>query len=234
MRTPWTNYQRAECLANLIGGLGAIAVALLLSGCAHSSAFRWAGITGGPEYQPTNIFCAAPELPAAIRRVAILPISVGPDDWPAKSGRAELAPILRSELGKTQRFEVATVTPEHMRQLTGRESWRPDEKLPHDVAAQLRDEFGCEAVLLVHLAPYQAYRPLKLGWNLKLVDLQALQIVWAADEVFDASDASVTRAAERYYRGHNGGLPGDDAILYSPRRFSQYTLNALFATLPHR
>jgi hypothetical protein len=67
------------------------------------------------------------------------------------------------------------------------------------------------------------------------VDLQAQQIVWAADEVFDASDASVTRAAEHYYRNNNGGLSGDDAgVLYSPRRFSQYTLHALLTTIPAR
>jgi hypothetical protein len=236
MSESWTGFRQAECLARLLCALGAILVALGLCGCTTSrSALRWAGISTGPEYQPRNIFRPMSQLPTYVQRVAVLPISGEANNAQANVGRVELQSVLQAELGKAQRFELAAVSNEQMRQLTGRETWRPDEKLPHNLIDQLRDQFGCEAILLSHLQSYHAYRPVKVGWNFKLVDLQARQIVWAADEVFDASDASVSRAAQHYYRDHSEGVSGDDAgVLYSPRRFGQYTLSALFATLPAR
>jgi hypothetical protein len=233
--TTQNSFRQADHLAAWLGGLGAILLAFLLSGCASVRSTSWgSSIFPGPEYQPTNVFRACAQLPTHLRRVAVLPISAPDKDWQAAAGRLELQQVIQSELGKAQRFEVVSVAPEQMRHLSGRETWRPDEKLPHDLLEKLRQQYDCEAVLLAHLQPYHAYQPIKVGWNLKLADLEARQIVWAADEVFDASDATVVRAAQRYYRDHGGGSGDDAGVLYSPRRFSQYTLAALFNTLPGR
>jgi hypothetical protein len=47
----------------------------------------------------------------------------------------------------------------------------------------------------------------------------------------------VARGAEQYWGDHNDGslrASGAEGVLSSPRRFSQYTLCALLATLPQR
>jgi len=64
-----------------------------------------------------------------------------------------------------------------------------------------------------------------------------LRILWSADEVFDAGDVGVANAARAYYSQHlrnEAPLSDSSTVLGSPSRFGQYTLNALFATLPGR
>jgi|WetSurMetagenome_2_1015567.scaffolds.fasta_scaffold288482_2 hypothetical protein len=230
-----TSFRRADLVVHVLGGLAAIGLTILLSGCAGIRSSKWAeAVFPGPAYQPTNIFRAAPQFPAHLRRVAVLPISVPEGDWQGVAGREELRGVLQSELGKAQRFEVVSVSVAQMRTLTGRDAWRPDEKLPHDLIDKLRKQFDCEGVLFAHLQPYRAYQPIKLGWNLKLADVEVRQILWAADEVFDASDASVVRAAQNYSKGHSGVSGDDTLVFHSPRQFGQYSLAALFATLPSR
>jgi hypothetical protein len=69
---------------------------------------------------------------------------------------------------------------------------------------------------------------------MKLVDVQSIKILWAADELFDAGQTAVAKAAERYSRatGESWLESSRDGVLLSPRRFGQYTLSALLATLP--
>jgi hypothetical protein len=216
------------------GLLPALAAAGLLGGCA-SPAGSGAKATSGSGYKPRNTFCASLQLPVNIHRVAVLPLSVPAGDWQAAAVRPELESVLQDELSKARRFELVLVSAARMRELSGREAWRPEERLPHDLLEKVRVESGCEAVLFSHLQPYQAYRPLVVGWNFKLVDLEARQIVWSADEVFDASQSEVSKAAWRYYHGSIWPWSEEDSTLrVSPRRFSQFTLDVLFGTLPAR
>ena len=123
------------------------------------------------------------------------------------------------------------------RQWTSKARWGAEEKLPSDFFERLQNALGCDAVLFARLQPYHAYRPLVVGWNLKLVEAKAKSVLWAADEVFDASEVRVAKAAESYSRDHVEAvrpLADSSSILSSPRRFSQYTLSALLTTLPER
>lgn len=215
----------AACAAALSG--------LLWGGCASLTDVSAPQAPGpGPVYQPTNFFWAGPALPAYLRRVAVLPLSVPERDWEAEAGREALREVLLAELGKAQRFELVAVSPDQMRDLTGRPAVRPEEPIPQDLIRRLRQQAGCDGALFAHVQPYRAYPPLKLGWNLKLADLHSRQIIWAADEVFDASEASVARAAWQYARQHGAGPQEASLVLTAPRRFAQYTLAALFARLP--
>ena len=197
------------------------------SGCAPCWPSR---ISASPAYRPSNFYRASQKLAPQIRRVAILPISVEQ----AEAGRLELEPVLYAELGKARAFEWVVVPPAQLREWTSKGWWSAEETLPADFFEHLQDSFGCDAVLFSHLRPYHAYKPLVIGWNLKLVAAQAKSVLWCADEVFDASAPSVAKAAENYCRRKGG--PGLDAgdVLLSPRRFSQYALNALLTTLPER
>ena len=118
---------------------------------------------------------------------------------------------------------------------TGRDAWRADEVLPHFFFEKLRNELACDAVLFTHLASYHAYEPIVLGWAMKLVDGQNTQVLWAADEVFDAGRQPVAQAAEGFgqtFRERWFHSSNQEGVLLSPRLFGQYTLGALFATLP--
>jgi len=102
---------------------------------------------------------------------------------------------------------------------------------------QIQSATGCDAILFAHVRPFHAYKPLAVGWNLKLVECKTAEIFWSVDEVFDSAEAAVAKAAQDYGRQHfqDWHSSADPAsVLDSPRRFSQYTLNTLLGTLPDR
>jgi hypothetical protein len=209
--------------------------ALALAGCATPGSWP-VGWAPSSEYKLHNVYRPTQHVPPHIRRVAVLPISAEPGDWQADHGRGELQSLLLSEMGRAQRFELVFASPELLVQLTGRDSWRADERLPHDFCQQLQAALECDAILLSHLRPYHAYKPLVIGWNVKLLDLHSQLIVWSVDEVFDASEPVVAKAARHYHQtqGFRWGAAEDTMVLASPRRFGQFTLNAVFDTLPPR
>jgi hypothetical protein len=202
-----------------------------MTGCATHVATPLAFVEA---YKPSNIYRACTFLPPGIRRVAVLPITIENGDFQAESGRTELAPVLESELGKVKMFERVKISPEQLRALTGRTSWRSEDVLPSDFFEKLQEAFACDAVLFAHLRPYHAYQPIVIGWNLKLVEVKSHTILWAADEVFDSAKPSVTKAALSYDREQPVLLAPTETepVLISPRRFSQYTLCALLETIP--
>ena len=172
--------------------------------------------------------------------------SVTPDSTAfLKAGVETLGPLLYAELEKCKRFEVIPVSPEQLRQWTGRTGWRTDEPLPADFFGRVGDATGCDAILFCQLTRYQPYQPLAVGWKFSLVanpppgplSVQEMKdkILWSADEVLDAGEPGVSNAARDYYGQHlRNEAPSADAstILSSPARFGQYTLAALLETLP--
>ena len=203
-----------------------------LSGCATGPS-----ATMADRPKADNVYRLSPYLPADVRRVAVLPISVGRDDWQAEAGRAQLEVVLREELGRVKRFELVVVTPEQLQIWTGKPAWLAEEKLPAAFLGTLREKLGCDGVLFSHLRPYHAFQPIVLGWNLKLVDVRRLEILWSADELFDAGQASVASQARQFESGgtwRSWFSSETGTILLSPRQFSQFTLNTLLATLPER
>ena len=212
---------------------GAVLLGLLVLGpigCRH-------GRQAPVPVQPQNVFVLTTQLPSLIRRVAVLPISAEAAHAQAGAGSVQLQAVLSAEFGRSGRFEVVEISSEQMARWTGRRSWPPEEPLPADFLANIRAALDADAVLFAHLAAYQPYKPLLIGWNLKLVETSSGYILWAVDEVFDAADPAVAKSAARYGRGGDTGwgrLGGEDAVLLSPSRFAQFTLGAAFGTLPDR
>jgi len=191
----------------------------------------------GPGYQPSNVYYRQPTLPAQLRRVAVLPMTIAKDDSQLEAGREALERIFWDELAKTKHFELVSVSTAQLRLWTGRPSWSAEERLPAGLFGRLKDETGCDAALFCQLTSYRAYPPLAVGWKLKLVDTAPSPIVWAADELFDAGNPAVANAARRYCQGQlrsDRPLADSHGILSSPRQFGQYSLNALLATFPAR
>ncbi len=198
-----------------------------------------------PDYKPTNIYRQGDMLPPQIRRVAVLPLTTAAPTALLQAGVEDLQTILYAELEKSGRFEVYRVSGEQLREWTGQSSWKADEQLPHNFLERLQESTGSDAVLFSQLIRYQPYEPMAIGWKFSLVEktvpappkAAGVQILWSADEIFDAGDVAVANAAKTYYSQHlRNETPAADSatILGSPSRFGQYTLSALFATLPAR
>jgi len=187
-----------------------------------------------------NVFRASPILPPDVRRVAVLPLTCEAQSGGLPEGCETLQPVLLSELTKTKKFEVVSVNPEDLRTLTGRLAWTGSEALPPNFLEGLQREYGCDAVLFCELSEFRAYAPLAVGWRLKLVDVRTHQILWAADEVFDATQQPRLGEVNRWQAFMRQILPTttgtEDAWLQanSPRRFGKMALTKLLATLPDR
>jgi len=188
-------------------------------------------------YQPRNVYLKSKTLEPQLRRVAVLPVTTAAPTETFSAGAQVLQHSVSDELQKTRLFDLVAVSPEQLRQWTGQSSWRDDEPLPQDFFTRLREGSGCDAVFFSHLTSYYPYPPVAVGWKLTLVEIAGGQIIWKADDLFNAGDATVANAARRYSseQVHIEG-PADDpaVILGSPSRFGQYSLSALMATLPHR
>ena len=210
-------------------GLGLIFACAVLSGCATPA--RDTG-TVSSDYQPDNIF-SYPRLPANFERVAVLPLACETRTADLPEGCEALNPVLLAELAKTKKFEVISVNPETLRNRTGQSAWTGAEVLPADFFESLRRTYGCDAILFCQLTMFRAYAPLAVGWRMKLVDIRTRQILWAADEVFDAGQPAVLSGARHYQLTEYRGTPPDEwSIRNSPRQFGQYAAAQLAARLP--
>jgi hypothetical protein len=225
----------------------ALVAAVLSSGCHVIPKMPNAVQDMGPRYHPSNIYRRTNSLPAEIRRVALLPVMTPGTSTFLQAGVETLSPIVYSEVEKTRRFEVIPVSPQQLKQWTGKIGWRTDEVLPPNFFAAVSENTGCDAILFCQLTRFQPYQPMAIGWKFSLVanppsgplSMQVVKakIIWAVDEVVDAGEPSVSNGARDYYGQHiRSEEPSADAsiILNSPSRFGQYTLATLLDTLPGR
>lgn len=223
VRAPRAGWFRAAIVSCAVAGL-------LGPGC---SVPRSEQVALSPPYQPSNVFGQHVPSGGEVRRVAVLPLA--PANSGLESGQEALAGVVLDELGKGGRFELAPVTPRQLASWTGRSSWNTIEILPRELLRAARDTLGCDALLFAELTQFHAYPPLTVGWKFKLADTRSGQILWAADEVFDARQPSVETGARSYQKGVSalsGGLADSRFILLCPQSFARYSLQTVFATLP--
>ncbi len=209
-----------------------MAICGLLVGCESLKS----GVGISAPYKPDNVYHSFAALPFDVKRVAVLPLGADQTREELVVGRDALEPILKAELIKTKKFEVVRPAPEALHACTGRETWTGEEALPSQFLSSLQENYGCDAVLFCRLTVYRAYPPLAVGWRMKLVEAGSGRMLWAGDEVFDWGDPAVREGARRYQKSQRSRKyqSGRWTIENSPRRFGQYSLAQLFATLPER
>jgi hypothetical protein len=187
----------------------------------------------GPVYKPANIH-GPTQWPASVRRVAVLTahdtsgllqsefVSTYDVSW-------------RRSLDRSQRAEFIGVSPVSMTTWTGHASLASAGLIPAGFLERVARETGAQAVLFIDLNHIKPYPPLALGFRARLVDPATGTTIWMADELFDAGNADVARAARRYAREQGSGV-GDFAhgILQSPAHFSEYAFQAVASLLPPR
>jgi hypothetical protein len=167
--------------------------------------------------------------------VLVLPLTSEVTGTPAATALEQLETTVRTELKRTQRFELVWLSRAELMTLTGRSDWAADSVLPADFLRRLQEQHQCDGVLFSRLTRYEAYPPLAVGWQFKLVGCPTPQVLWAFDEVFDAREAGVVNGARRFQQAAEapGRRPGDSrVILSSPRKFAAYAAHGAFLTLP--
>jgi hypothetical protein len=188
-------------------------------------------------YVPTNIYVQTNAFDLKLKRAAVLPVTTQGSAEVMESGVETLQPLVVTELDKSKRFEVVVVPMEKVKQWTGQGQWKADAPLPQNLLKQVKEFTGSDVVLFCQLTRYHPYQPIAVGWKLSLIRNADQQVIWSADEVFDAGNPEVAAAARHFYVQNVGGasaLGDPETILRSPTEFGQYTLNALFETLPVR
>jgi hypothetical protein len=219
--------------------------------------FLAGGIAGADDTDKSlNVFVSSPNLPPDLKRVLVLPLVCGQSAGDVSGGCQILNPVLCGALVKTGKFEVVAADPETLRSCTGQLGWTGEETLPVNFFDSLRRVYGCDAVLFCELTAFRSDAPLAIGWRLKLADAKAGNILWAADEIFDAGNKSVAKEAEQFEKAqqprHNifyntysfvmwcvdtptrSALDDQWNILHSPRYFGEYSAEKLVKTLPAR
>ena len=188
----------------------------------------------GPVFEPTN-HVGVPQLPLALRRVAVLPVHDG-----QVLSDADLAPLEKSildALQRTQRFETVPVSRPGLNRLFGASQLSPVAALPRDIFSRLQGEYAVDGVLFVEITAYSPYAPLKLGLRGKLVTLDG-GILWSFDTLFSGSEPAVANAARLFALGSNippgNGIDLSETVLQSPAQFASFAAAAMFATLPRR
>ena len=104
---------------------------------------------------------------------------------------------LASKLSDRCKFHVDIVNETHSDlqdiDLTKREAYTLAE------LARIRKALRCDAILFGKLQRYNPYPRHSVGLHLRLVDLRDGKVIWAIDDVWDATDKSVAKRIDNYY-----------------------------------
>ena len=190
-----------------------------------------------PPYQPTNFSASRTHLTPEIVRVAVKAPEVD-DTLAAQHNRTVqlLEQVYRSEVAKPMLFEVVWLDEASMKAM-GLPPLKTDRPYPRQFFTTLKESLQCEAFLTSKITNLRTMAPLMIGWQMKLVDTDTLETIWEINEVFDAGNASVHAAAANYFEAEvRSGFrkPSSELVMASPRLYGQYTLDAVFSTLPPR
>jgi hypothetical protein len=208
-------------------------LALLSVGCAstkHHASSTQSGAAQGPP-MPATVETVR-WLPAG-SRIVMLPIYckevIG-------GARQDLDPSFRTQLLPVLPYEVVSVSRPELAGLTGRDQISSIEAIPPDVLRALRDKYAATAVLFTDITLYRPYRPLAIGVRSKLVSLDSLDILWAADRVVDSSDPATAEEAVHFADPTTKASSdrANQVILQSPRRFAGFAAHEIYSTLPSR
>ena len=212
-------------------GVG-VTFGLLMVGCESTQRSE---MPNAPLHEVKNVYRSLVKLPAEIRRVAILPISIDERSPDAVAGRETFQPILFQEALQTHEFEPIEATSAQLNRWFGRASFAADEVLPANLLDRIEKETGCNAVLLCRLSSYHPYPPVVEGWSMKLVWCKNAEILWTVEDIFDLSDSQVAASARREFKTQeaaSASLVDPGSAMQSPRKIAQFSLRSLFGTMP--
>ena len=200
----------------------------LFAGCAHPG--HTDAARRGPFFAPANH--ASEPSSGGIRRVVVLPAWVG--EGTAPESAAALDDVLVTSLQQTGRFEVVAMSREECRRRFRTEALSSTAALPADLPGMIQREFAADAVLLIDITAFAAYKPLTLGLRAKLASVDGSRLIWSFDDVFSAAAPATANGARHFFLDRDRSVPADmtQVVLQSPSKFAEYAATTMFATLP--
>ncbi len=204
----------------------------LLTGCESVPSLDGARI--GPYFTPAN-FHGEATLPAALRRVVVLPLA--DDGKLQEEALVRIDEVIIRAANQSQRFECVPLSREDVQRIAKVRTLRSVDALPHDFFDRLATEYGADAVLFVDITRYDPYPPIAIGIRAKLARISDRSLVWTIDETYDGSKAPVANAARKYWLDLTPpNAPTDMSVtaLQSPSKFATYAFTSAFSTLPPR
>ena len=167
----------------------ALLPAVMLLGCGDSPA-------GG--HRGVNYYLSSAQDLRSIGRVAFVELSADEDHGGqvAADTTDELAVALRDN----RLFAVDIIhssDPQY-----ARAPWDSAGGLTFEQIAELHRDLDCDAILIGTITTYQPYPHMRMGLQLKLLDLRSGQLVWAIDQAWDTTEARVEQRLKKFFSTH--------------------------------
>jgi hypothetical protein len=136
---------------------------------------------------------------------------------------AEVTSALFLEIQKRQVFGVMVVARGNPAWQSLQENLNSLQGLQQLEAA--RETLTCNGLLLGTVTRYQPYPHMAIGLRLKLIDLSDGQLLWALEQVWDASDKSIQKRIKTYLQDQRrtGQSPlREELVVVSPLSFAKF------------
>lgn len=202
---------------------------VFLSGCQSFYGQR-AKTLVSPKYKAKNYFIYPDFDSLDINHVAVVDFTNSSTEPGIEKNVQDM--FLR-ELNKVNKFEISPCPyiekSKQLFQINGR--YTKEDLL--DIAKN----YHIDAVLMVEITHYKAYRPLVLGIKIKMVQTITGDDIWVVDELYDSTDYKVSSAAKEFYFKY---IDNDHTfykwkiMLKSMRHFTQFVCYDIFKTLKNK
>ena len=182
-----------------------------------------------PEPKRVNAYLADDRDISSVRRIMVLPF------WEAPGVRADLGRIhnaFHDELTKLQRFEIVPLPPD-AREDDLINSTLHRGKISTGSLVSLSERYHLDGIMVGTVTSYRPYSPPHLGMRVQLISIHTGDTVWAAEGLYDASDARTVEDLEHYYQTSQAtDETGHGVELYwiSPSKFASYVSYRLVAS----
>jgi len=98
----------------------------------------------------------------------------------------------------------------------------------------MRDKLRCNGIMIGTVTVYQPYPHMTIGLMMKLVDLTDGQLVWAVEQVWDATDKLTEKRVRHYFQQQlrTGSAPmREELVCISPLSFERFVAYEVAQTL---
>ncbi len=103
-----------------------------------------------------------------------------------------------------------------------------------DQLVNMRRQLNCNAILIGTVNTYQPFPHTSIGLELRLIDLADGQLLWALEQIWDATDKTTEQRIAAYYKAEmRSGLAElqEQLVMVSPLKFVKFVAYEIAETL---
>lgn len=103
-----------------------------------------------------------------------------------------------------------------------------------DQLVSMRQQLGCNAILVGTVNAYQPYPHMSIGLELRLLDLADGQLLWAIEQIWDTTDRTTEQRIGAYYKAEmrsDGAQLQEKLVTVSPLGFVKFVAYEIAETL---